>query len=175
MSDSKNEISDLCVSCGMCCDGTLFASGQVRDEADRSIADGLEMTTFELKGKLFFKQPCHHFSSCCTVYGEQRPHVCSAFFCNPVRKHKRGEQTFEDASQQVHWLLEQRDKLMKIASQFPELKDLDFRSLKDKLEEYAEDSEKVSLYKHLYLIFYIFLDLRDRYFPIPGKSESLTS
>jgi hypothetical protein len=175
MSDNNNEISDLCVRCGMCCDGTLFNKANVVDEADRKVADDLGLTTFELNGKLFFKLPCRHFSSCCTVYETQRPRICSAFFCSPIRKYNRGEQTFQDASQQVGWLLEHRNKLMKVASQFPELKALDFRSLKDKLEEYGEDAEKVSMYKHLFLIFFIFLDMRDKYFSVSGKNESLTS
>lgn len=173
MSDGKNEISELCVSCGMCCDGTLFNKANVGDEADRKAAEELGLSVFELDGKPFFKMPCLHFSNCCSVYGKERPQVCGTFFCNPVRKYKRGEQTFDDASQQVHWLLEQRNKLLKIASQYPELADLDFRSLKDKLEEFSDDASKVALYKHLFLVFFIFLDIRDKYFPIKQQNESL--
>jgi hypothetical protein len=172
MSEGKDEISDLCVSCGMCCDGTLFGNAFVRDADDRKIADDLGMVTSEIKDKFFFKLPCHHFSACCTVYSERRPSTCSAFFCPPIKRHKHGDQTFPETQQQIRLLQDHRDKLLKIASQFPELRDLNFRALKNKLEELADDEERVALYRMLYLILFIFEDLYTKYF-VPGKEDTL--
>ncbi|WP_138484807.1 hypothetical protein [Dyadobacter bucti] len=172
MSDSKNEISDLCISCGMCCDGTLFDKAFVRDEADRKIADDLGMETFESNGKLSFRQPCHLFSSCCTVYSVARPHTCSAFFCPPVKRFRSGEQTFPDTEQQIETLRQHRDKLLKIASQFPELRDLNIRELTNKLNEYGEDTEKISKYRMLFLILFIFKDIQTKYFK-PAPKDTL--
>nr|WP_295927019.1 hypothetical protein [uncultured Dyadobacter sp.] len=164
MADNENEVSDLCVSCGMCCDGTLFEKGAIRNEKDRGIADNLEMGTFELHDKLFFKMPCCHFSSCCTIYESLRPNICSDFFCVPLKKYQKGEQTFGDAKQQVQWLFEYREKLLKAASQFPETKDLNFKELKAKLEMSSGDNEKVNVYKDLFLLFFLFENVRKKYF-----------
>lgn len=171
MSNSEKEVSELCVSCGMCCDGTLFARGFVRDEADRKVADDCGMVTLKIKETLFFNLPCHHFSTCCTIYDKPRPHTCSVYFCPPIKRHKSGEQSFEDTEQQVQTLQQQRDKLLKIASEFPELSQLNFRELKAKLEEWAGDEEKVALYKHLFLILFIFDDVRKRYFTPTEKDK----
>lgn len=164
MSDSTKAISDLCVCCGMCCDGTLFPYAFVRDEDDRQVAQHLGLTTSEIKDRLFFKMPCPHFSGCCTVYDRPRPHTCSAFFCPPIKKYNRGEQTFEDAEQQVTLLRQHRDKLLQIASQFPELENLHFRELRSKLEASGEDEAFVSKYGQLYLMLFIFRDLHSKYF-----------
>lgn len=135
MTDSEKKVSDLCVACGLCCDGTLFPYAYVRDEEDRKIADDLGLTTAEIKDKLFFNLPCPHFSGCCTVYDKSRPHTCSAFFCPPIKKYQRNEQPFEEAEAQIRLFKEHRDKLLKAASQFPELANLNFRALKNLLEE----------------------------------------
>lgn len=175
MVNSENEVSDLCVSCGMCCDGTLFEKGAIRNEKDRETADDLGMGTFEFHGKLFFKMPCCHFSTCCTIYERLRPDICSEFFCVPLKKYKKGEQTFEDAKQQVQSLLEYRDKLLKAASQFSETRNLNFIELKAKLEASSEDSEKVNVYKDLFLLFFLFENVRKKYFRLVRTDNSAQS
>ncbi|SDE96729.1 hypothetical protein SAMN04487996_10874 [Dyadobacter soli] len=172
MTDSEKNISDLCVSCGMCCDGTLFPYGFVRDENDRKIADELGLTTKEIDGKLFFNMPCPHFSGCCTVYDKSRPHTCSAYFCPPLKKYRRGEQAFEDAESQIRLFREHRDKLLNAASQFPELADLNFRALKSLLDKSGDDAAFVSKHRQLYLLLFIFRDIYDRYFT-PAEKDKL--
>lgn len=164
MVDNENEVSDLCVSCGMCCDGTLFEKGAIRNEKDRETADHLGMGTFEFRDKLFFTMPCCHFSSYCTVYESVRPNICSEFFCVPLKKYQKGEHTFEDAQQQVQGLLEYRNKLLKAASQFSETRNLNIKELKTKLELASGDSEKVHVYKDLFLLLFLFENTRKKYF-----------
>ena len=76
--------SDLCLRCGMCCDGTLFASAllKIDDEGDFDIAErqGLEPIRSEAGPR--FKQPCPRFvDGCCSVYRETRPAVCGDYHC----------------------------------------------------------------------------------------------
>jgi uncharacterized protein len=175
MSESKDEISELCVSCGMCCDGTLFGGANLLDEADRKIAADLGMVTFELKEKPHFKLPCHLFSSCCTIYGQERPHVCGAFFCYPIKKMTRGEQTMDETRQQVESLRDHKNKLMQAAARFPELAAMPFRELKGYLEYHSEDQEKISQYRHLFLFLLIFEDLRTKYFNVAKKDTRLAT
>ena len=172
MTDSENAISDLCVSCGMCCDGTLFGAAFVRDEADRIIAEDLGLKILDIKGKLFFSLPCHHFSSCCSIYEKNRPQTCSSFFCPPIKRHNLNEQTFSETEKQIKLLQENRDKLLTLASHFPDLQNLNFVDLRNKLEEFAEDDEKVSQYGMLFLTLFIFDDVRAKYFT-PTKKDTL--
>lgn len=171
MTESEKNVSDLCVACGLCCDGTLFPYAFVRDENDRKIADDLGLTTKEINDQMVFSLPCPHFSGCCTVYDKSRPHTCSAFFCPPIKKYRRGEQSFEDAEVQITLFKEHRDKLLKIASQFPELADLNFKALKDLLDESGEDAAFVSRYRQLYLMMFIFRDIYSRYFTPAAKDK----
>ena len=172
MADSENKISDLCVSCGMCCDGTLFGTAFVGDETNRRIAEDLELEILDIRGKLFFPLPCRHFSSCCSVYDKLRPPTCSSFFCPPIKRHKLQEQTLSETEKQIQLLRDNRDKLLTLASQFPDLKHLNFTDLKNKLEELGQDDEKVSQYGMLYLILFIFDDVKTKYFT-PAKEDTL--
>lgn len=172
MAGSEKEVSDLCMSCGLCCDGTLFPYGFIRDEADRKVAEDLGLPVTEIREKLLFKLPCTCFSGSCTAYDKPRPYTCSAFFCPPIKKYRSGEQAFEDAEQQVRLFREHRDKLVKVASQFPELADLSFTALRDLLEESAEDETYVSKYRQLYLMLFIFRDIYSRYFK-PADRDKL--
>lgn len=168
MTDSEKEISDLCVDCGMCCDGTLFSKARIRDEEDRKHAASMDFVTFELDKGLYFKMPCPHFAGCCSIYDRNRPHICSTFFCNPLSKVHRGEQNMAEAIQQVKALQEQRNKFMSVASRFPEFDGLAFKEIARRLEDLSEDNDKVSNYRHLFLLMYVFDDLRRRYFePAP--------
>lgn len=85
MAGSEKEVSDLCMSCGLCCDGTLFPYGFIRDEADKKVADDLGLPVTEISEKLLFKLPCTCFSGKCTVYNKPRSYTCSAFFVLPSR------------------------------------------------------------------------------------------
>jgi hypothetical protein len=68
---------ELCKSCGLCCDSTLFPHAKV--EADEPLLPGQE--EIHKDGKRLFKLPCPYFDGCCTVYHKQRPSVCGAFKC----------------------------------------------------------------------------------------------
>ncbi|MCF0073223.1 YkgJ family cysteine cluster protein [Dyadobacter sp. CY261] len=171
MSDSEKDVSDLCVSCGMCCDGTLFNTARIQDDKDRKLADSLDLITGGQEDKLYFKMPCPHFAGCCSIYDRNRPQICSMFFCNPLKKFQRGEQGFLEATQQVRSLQEHRDKFMKVASQFPEFDGLGFREIKNKLGDLSEQSDNISTYRHLFLLLFVFDDLKTRYFEAAKKEE----
>ncbi len=70
----------LCLACGMCCDGTLFSFVAVSsDEAVALKAGGIPVT--DDNGRLKLAQRCAALDGCrCTVYA-QRPFVCRRFDC----------------------------------------------------------------------------------------------
>lgn len=79
----------LCAACGMCCDGTLFHSVEIRgDDQPRRLASlGLKLR--RKKGVQFFLQPCAAHtateSGCaCTLYAD-RPERCRLFQCGQLR------------------------------------------------------------------------------------------
>ncbi len=93
--------SELCMVCGMCCDGSIFEYVNLRsDEQETMIPLGL---TVELVGgkHLGFLQPCSQFKDgLCKIYA-QRPHVCANFHCKLLRSYHDGNITREDAIFQI--------------------------------------------------------------------------
>jgi hypothetical protein len=109
--------SKICMQCGMCCDGTLFTKAKIKNSEDELLAKSLGLTTFSTSdSKIFFKQPCQLFNKTCTIYDKPRPNVCSKFICEPLKKLRTNEITFNDAETQLLFALETRRQVMETAS-----------------------------------------------------------
>lgn len=75
----NNSTDNICVDCGLCCDGTMF--GQViNDDAESLI------------------QPCKYLCGHCTIY-EDRPVACQDFKCALLYNHEDGNVTTQDAQE----------------------------------------------------------------------------
>jgi hypothetical protein len=89
---TEYSIEQLCPSCGLCCDSTLFADVELRagDDARELARLGLSL---EKKGrdKTAFAQPCACFDGkLCRIY-ENRPKRCRTFECGLLKKVGAGE------------------------------------------------------------------------------------
>lgn len=95
----------LCVGCGMCCDGSLFNFVYSLDDLAQKTMfkqKGLDYFTNE-RGEESFHQPCTFFSkqTGCTIYSEPRPLTCINFRCTLLRRVEKGEYTLEAATEIV--------------------------------------------------------------------------
>jgi len=92
-----DDASRLCLSCGMCCDSTLFFfAGLKPREAARAAKNDFDVV--EEDGKARFNQPCHHLDgAACTIYSQWRPHVCGDFRCTLLIKLGKGDIAVSDA------------------------------------------------------------------------------
>ena len=91
--------SQICVSCGFCCDGTLFDQAVCGpgDTTDALIAIGLTPVNASPDGSTGFRLPCLHFIGLCSIYASPRPWACGAFRCRLLRSVKRGKYTVTQA------------------------------------------------------------------------------
>ena len=115
MSPSADESSRLCLACGLCCDGTLFADVELR-RGDSPAALG--ESGFPLRrGKdsegqsvQKFSQPCPALGGdCrCAVYAG-RPARCREFDCDVLRAVQAGERTVDAALRRIRETRRQRD------------------------------------------------------------------
>lgn len=81
--DLENECSQLCTSCGLCCDGTLFQKVRLRPEEIES-AKKIGLNVIQDKG---FTQPCVKYeNACCQIY-DSRPKACQTFRCRLLARH----------------------------------------------------------------------------------------
>ena len=93
----------ICVSCGFCCDGTLFLHAHL-DPGERSVGDLPEWIVEHSvckDGKEYFPLPCSYFSTKCTIYDKQRAKVCSSFRCQLLKDFAEQKLTLDDALEVV--------------------------------------------------------------------------
>lgn len=98
MSESRDlELTALCQSCGLCCDGSLF--GRVRLESSEVDSARRRRLLVVANGKSF-EEPCtalvkrdaHHL---CSIYAE-RPESCRRFVCELYAGHVREPASLDD-------------------------------------------------------------------------------
>ena len=93
--------SELCIACGLCCDGSLFGHAHLRDgEQDKARGFGLSVDTFgDHSG---FHLPCPQFTGgCCAVYEQQRPHICGTFRCKLMNNYLNAQTDLPTALEAV--------------------------------------------------------------------------
>jgi hypothetical protein len=86
------ESSKLCLSCGLCCDGTLI--GHVQLEKEEIVDVSKVMKINQEQGHGFFLQPCKKYCNGCSIYSE-RPKECASFKCGLLNSFEQMEITFE--------------------------------------------------------------------------------
>ncbi len=86
-----SESEDLCLSCGLCCDGSLFWAVPVAAD---------EAVPMPLDAEHRLRQPCACFNGACTVYAE-RPSACRTFDCRVLQTVQAGRRDAAWAREQI--------------------------------------------------------------------------
>jgi Fe-S-cluster containining protein len=103
---SAKERSDLCVSCGLCCQGALHDLVPL-DEDELERAARLRLPLVESPLRLAFRLPCPRLEDRrCTVY-EERPRTCASYACGVLRAYGEGEIDESTALERVARVREQ--------------------------------------------------------------------
>jgi len=90
--------SDLCLQCGMCCDGTLFSTATITED-ERAFTTSIGLRVVERgDDTIGFEEPCPHFvGGCCSIYERKKPAVCSGFRCGVLVGYEKGLVSLEEA------------------------------------------------------------------------------
>jgi Fe-S-cluster containining protein len=100
MSEDGGSSSDLCVSCGICCDGPLFDQAEVF-AAEEARVRLLGFPIDERGGKTYFPLPCGYLcGAVCRIY-EQRPTTCRTYKCTTLSAIEAGEIDRAEADRRV--------------------------------------------------------------------------
>jgi hypothetical protein len=75
----------ICVTCGMCCDGTLFLHASLNPGEKGNLPEKIEQQTFTEGEKDYFRLPCRYFSGKCSIYKEERAYVCGSYRCQLLK------------------------------------------------------------------------------------------
>jgi Fe-S-cluster containining protein len=97
---SDADLSALCRSCGLCCDGSLFGRGDL--EAGE-VEGARKRRLRAVPGGKSFEQPCSAFAAiaggpgvrACAIY-EERPLSCRRFECRLYERYRREGGSIDD-------------------------------------------------------------------------------
>lgn len=108
----------LCTTCGLCCDGSLFADVELagESEADRLEALGLEMDDGDASSG-FLAQPCAALrGNMCSIYAH-RPKCCRTFECRLLQDVRRGAITVAQARESIAEVSGRISRVRQLATQ----------------------------------------------------------
>lgn len=111
ISNSPVSEQEICVGCGLCCDGTLFNQALLQPGERGHLPEKIEEQYVEAGDREAFRLPCAYFSGKCTIYDQPRAHICGAFRCQVLRKVSTQTMSQAQAMQTVGDALRLRDDL----------------------------------------------------------------
>ncbi|GAB2552019.1 YkgJ family cysteine cluster protein [Spirosoma aerophilum] len=108
------EEQEICVTCGFCCDGTLFKRAILEPGEQGNLPEKIE----ELYGKEseseFFNLPCPYFCEKCTIYEQKRASICGAFRCQLLKNMAKDTVTNDKALRIVANAKQLRAEIMQL-------------------------------------------------------------
>jgi uncharacterized protein len=161
--------NDLCLECGLCCNGVIFARGQLQreDNVERLHALGLQLapgtrvrraesSPKRAIGNRQFLQPCAAFDGCqCRIY-QDRPAYCRQFECLLLKSLHEGR---TEGAVALRIVRTARRRVDKVKGLLRELGDADeqtalsirFRRMKKRFEANGPDQQSAELFGQLTL------------------------
>lgn len=155
------DANSLCLECGLCCNGVIFADVQLRptDNAARLRTLGLAFVRKTKVGVDKFKQPCAAFGGCqCNIYSE-RPTYCREFECLLLKRVKAGEVKISEARRAIRSALRQAETVKGLLRKLGETDQSlalgkRFQRLQRKMERQPCDKETAHTFGELTLAFH---------------------
>lgn len=94
-----SEPTNICLSCGLCCDGTLIGFVQLESEELSPVRKLMEIEQTGENGMFFL--PCNELGcNGCNIYS-QRPKACRNFECRVLKSVEKKELTFDKATEVI--------------------------------------------------------------------------
>ena len=107
----------ICVTCGFCCDGTLFDHAVLQPGEKGNLPEYMERSYFKNEKGEYFRLPCEYFNENCSIYDQKKAHICSAFRCQLLKDFSKKKITQSNAKKVVRNAKDQR-KILRILAFF---------------------------------------------------------
>ena len=132
---------EICLNCGLCCDGTLFSYADLATGEQGNLPDEIEQKYAKQDDYEYFALPCSYFCGKCTIYDQKKPIVCSVFRCQLLKNVSSAKITQSDAIKTVANALKFREEIYQLYKQiFGREYTLSFRELLDELSTLQDDA-----------------------------------
>lgn len=156
----SGDSGSLCLECGLCCNGVIFADGQLQPEDDASHLRSLGLKFAPNRqstiGNRKFLQPCACFDGRnCNIYPD-RPKYCREFECLLLKSLKAGH---TDTAAALRVIRNARQRVEKVKRLLRDLGNTEedlalskrFRKVKRRLESSALDEDAAEKFGDLTL------------------------
>jgi hypothetical protein len=115
---------EICIKCGICCDGTLFNYAVLKKGEKEFLPKLLKKKYILTETGEAFKLPCPYFDKKCTIYDKEKPHVCSSFRCQLLKNLSKGKIDKVDAEQVVKNAMKLRSEIFQLYEEINKTKEL---------------------------------------------------
>ncbi len=168
-----NFAEQLCLKCGLCCNGVIFADVQLQpsDDAARLKTLGLLLNS-KLKTKnLKFPQPCAAHDGCrCKIYSN-RPTYCREFECALLKNVSAGKVEVPAALRVIRTAKERAERVRSLLSELGDTEETlalskRFRRTAKKFHSGAPDETSADIFGQLTLAVHdLNLTLSQKFYP----------
>jgi hypothetical protein len=148
--------SQLCLVCGLCCDGTLFKDVELQAKDHPQTLRDRGLALFRRRAKVRFPQPCTALNGCaCRIYPD-RPARCCDFECLLFRAVLEGVRTTPEARRIIRQARERADRVRRLLQWLGDTDEtvalsVRFRRMQRRFENDGGDEESVDRYGELTL------------------------
>lgn len=144
------DFSNICLSCGLCCDGSLIGFVELTPEETLSLKEIMEVE--DTNGNGFFLHPCSKYCNGCTIY-QNRPKKCNEFNCKLLFSVENKNLNFDSALQIINLVKHYKSNIEnKIETLDINLKSNSFYFKMVELKKILHQNENNPLVKSNYLV-----------------------
>lgn len=109
-----SEPTNICLACGLCCDGTLIGFVQLESAELSSVRKLMEIEETDQNGMFFL--PCNEIGcNGCNVYS-QRPKACRNFECGVLKSVEKKELSFDKATEVIEVVKQKKVAIEKLVA-----------------------------------------------------------
>ncbi|MBI2516506.1 MAG: YkgJ family cysteine cluster protein [Opitutae bacterium] len=174
-------LEQLCLACGLCCDGTLFDGVQLEAADDRQHLKELGLPVKVSRGRnpiARFAQPCAALCAnrTCRVYAD-RPRQCRIFECGVFKRAKAGEIDSATALRLVKKARHQADRVRRLLLRLGDTEEHRslgerFHRMQERLEADPGDQAALAIFADLSLAVHrLKLLAHDQFYTRPDESR----
>lgn len=143
MTSAKKE-QQICINCGLCCDGTLFNRAILKAGEKGHLPEKMEQAYAKNADEEFFRLPCLYFDGKCSIYDQKKAHICSAFKCKLLKQFSKNEVSQNEALSTIENAKKLRHEIYKLAhTVFGNDEKLHFRNVLVKINKTENEKRSV--------------------------------
>lgn len=111
------EDKNICVECGLCCDGSMYPNVFIHDDDDISFIQQFGFNPVKVNGELSSPLPCKwQKENLCTLYHDSRRlKTCKDYKCKLLEQYISGEISYIAAMDEIKDLLKVRNNIKKFS------------------------------------------------------------